>query len=426
MATSEPPPTDPTREVYIARQPILDRRGNLYAYELLFRSGAASRAANVVDATAATSQVLCNSATVGMDKLVGRHKAFVNCNRDVLLKDFVGLLDPKTFVLEILEDVEIDAAVVAAVERLHAKGYIIALDDFVFNREEITRAQLVMGHIALIKIDLSLCPRETWAPAAKFIKQNHKVALAEKVETEADFIACQAAGYDLFQGYFFAKPEMLSAGEINTKAMSVISLLQAIRANPEVANVTRELKSAADLTVQMLQFINSAAMGLRNPISSIQHAVTMFGLKNLERWLMLMLYAQNTAGGDPQNSPLFDNVTQRAKMMEGLAKSVAPANRALHDKAYLTGVMSRIDALFQIPLERIVSEFKLDDDIGAAVLRGEGELGQMLQLTAAHETENFAEVARLAGELSITDAQFNQIVAASYMTDNLLSGDKSN
>jgi EAL and modified HD-GYP domain-containing signal transduction protein len=228
---------DLTKTIYIARQPILDKNNKLAAYELLFRDNSLQKEANVSDDTRATATVMENSADVGLNKLVGTHKAFINCNKDILCSDVVMLLEPKIYVLEVLEDVEIDDEVIERVEFLKETGFAIALDDFIYDPENVDRAAPIMKYVDIIKVDLMLCPKDQWKPCAEFIKSNKKIGLAEKVETHEDFKACKEYGYDLYQGYFFAKPEMITTGTIDSKTMEVLKVLNTLHKGAEIKEV---------------------------------------------------------------------------------------------------------------------------------------------------------------------------------------------
>src|SRR5580698_2302576 len=119
-------------DVFVTRQAIFDRKQQVYAYELLFRSDAFSNQFDGTEAASATTQVIANSLlSIGLENMLGGKKAFVNFDRTLLIDGFHAILPPETLVIEILETVEPDAEVVAACGNLSKQGYSIALDDFV-------------------------------------------------------------------------------------------------------------------------------------------------------------------------------------------------------------------------------------------------------------------------------------------------------
>ena len=398
--------------IYIARQPILDGNMALWAYELLFRDCNPNKA-DVTDASSATAQVLRNSVTMGLKNVVYGTKALFNCDRDIILSDVLYMIDSSVFILEILENVELDDNVIAAIKRLKEQNnFLIALDDFIYNEKNIIRAEKVMDYIDIIKVDLLQTPKELWEKSANYINGHGKISLAEKVEILDDFEQCKRYGFGFFQGYFFAKPQLIERKKISANAATAIDLLMFIRKDGCHKKIARKFKESPEMTLGLLKLINSAAFGLRNTISSVLHAITLFGTKNLERWLILLLYADRGAGIviEPL-SPLFENANMRASVMENIANV---CNESLSEKAYFVGLMSRTDALFGMPIATVLDEFNFDEEINSAVLHGEGLLGEMLRLVYAYENDNTEEVEKLIVKLNIAPEKFSQCVQNSY------------
>ena len=402
---------------YVARQPILNGNSELWAYELLFRSCDPQGSANIVDATSATAQVLHNSTQMGIQNIIGNNKAFFNCNRDILLDDVVQILDRDVFVLEILEDVELDDTVVSAVKKLKEQKFTIALDDFIMDRENIERANKVIDLIDIIKVDLMLTPRELWQNAAEYTKKNGKIALAEKVETAECFNECKKYGYDYFQGYFFAKPQVMESKKISTAAITTMGLLDKIRNEKPNKEIEAEFKQSPELSLNLLKLINSSAFGLRSSISSLSHAIAMYGIKNLERWLMLLLYAQRESGGMKTASPIFEHVIMRASAMENIAK-LCRKSKSSTEKAFLVGLVSLMDTLFGVAVEEIMKEFNFDEEINGAVLRHEGTLGLILKTVSAYESDNPEVLKDSISELGITAEEFSMCIKNAFEQSN--------
>jgi len=229
---------------YVARQPILDRHGNLIAYELLFRnSPTLPHAGSIADAVQATAQVLENVLNnMGIQKIVGEHKAFVNCSRELLLSGLLATLDPHRFVLEILETVQIDTAVASAVAQLNSAGFELALDDFVMSPEALRHTLPLLPYVKYVKIDLvGSTPRER-GDAVRILQRKGIILLAEKVETEAEFQACLQEGYELFQGYFFARPELIASRRLDPRISGIMQLLQVLRKDPDMPELENAFK----------------------------------------------------------------------------------------------------------------------------------------------------------------------------------------
>jgi len=407
--------------VYVARQPILDGNSELLAYELLFRTCNPQAGINITDATSATAQVLHNSTQMGIQNIIGSNKAFFNCNHDILLSDVLQIMDSDTFVLEILEDVELDDDIIAAIKKLKGLNFTIALDDFIMDAKNVERANKIIDFIDIVKVDLMLTPRELWESAAKYVKSHGKTALAEKVETAEHFDECKKYGYDYFQGYFFAKPQIMESKKISATAITTINLLEKIQKEKPNKEIEAEFKNSPELSLNLLKLINSSAFGLRNRISSLSHAISMYGTKNLEKWLMLLLYAQREGGdGMKTTSPIFEHVIMRAAAMENIAK-LCKKSRESSEKAYLAGLVSLMDTLFGISMEEVLKEFNLDKEINAAVLTNEGILGLILKTVCFYENDKQEEVKALISELGISSEEFSQCINHSFEQSHTLT-----
>jgi EAL and modified HD-GYP domain-containing signal transduction protein len=372
------------------------------------------------DATQATAQMLNNALnSVGLQKLVGKRKAFVNCNREMLLSDALLALDPERFVLEILEDVEIDDAVLEAVARLREHKFTIALDDFVLTRKMLESAIKLLPYIQIVKMDMMLNGRENWGKAAAFFQKKGVQCLAEKVETEADYKLCMEQQYHLFQGYYFARPEMLEGTKIDTTVMGVMQILNELRNDADIQKIVDAVKPHPGLTIGLLRYLNAASLGLRSTISSVKHAIAMVGRQALERWLLLLAYAK--PGAQAEDNPLFNDAVQRAYLMEELGFALKlPVDT--QSKTFLTGIVSRMDALCKVPLESLVAEFNLETEITDALLHRKGVLGQMLQLAQDMESFQKGTLERQLASLGISEMDFLKCQALTFEKASSLSG----
>lgn len=407
--------TSANNDAYIARQPILDHTGNIFAYELLFRNSPCAQHAgaipNAVQATAQVLEIALNN--MGVQKLVGPHKAFINCSRDMLLSGVLKSLDPGRFVLEILETVQVDNELIESVSQLRHAGFELALDDFVFSAEDLRRALPLFPYVKYIKIDLIGNRPHERAEAARLLKDKGKIMLAEKVETEGQHHQCRQEGYELFQGYFFAKPELLSSRKLDPKVGSILQLLQVIRKDPDISELEAAFKRHPDMTLNLLRYMNSAAIALRNPINSVRQAIALVGLSNLQQWLTIMLYARPDSGSAAAQSPLFENAVQRARFLEDVAKRLSPKS-ALVDQAFLAGILSRMDALCRTPMQNILAEYDLGSEISNALLKGNGVLGQLLMLVSALESDAAELVGESLNTLKLSESDFQKILEDSY------------
>ena len=277
---------------YLARQPILDREGNIFAYELLFRDSPSSDTAIIASYVQATAQVLENVLnSIGLDRLVGNGKAFINCSREMLLDNLFGLLNPNRFVLEILENVDVDETLIQAIERHKSHGFELAIDDFIMNDEFVNRFEPLFKYVSYIKMDLVDNSLEAMEKAAKFFKEKNIKLLAEKVENEPTFICCEKLGYDYFQGFFFAKPELVTGQKIDATSATIIKIIQLLHTRPTLEALCNEFDKHPDISANLLQFVNSD-MRSRPAIESVKSAIVWIGMKKIQEWLKLMLYAR--------------------------------------------------------------------------------------------------------------------------------------
>lgn len=281
---------------YLARQPILDRDGKVCAYELLFRDSPNSSTAVISSDLLATAQVLENVLNnIGIQRLVGSSKAFVNCSRNMLLDNLFGLLNPKYFVLEVLESVEVDDRVIEAIEEYKSMGFEIALDDFIFEENFINRFAPRFPYVSYIKMDVVENSLDSMSKAAAFFKARNIKLLAEKVEDEETFKRCVEAGYDYFQGFYFARPEMVTGQKIDATSTAILQLLQLLRIRPTLEELCSNLDKHPEIAANLLKFVNSDSQA-HDHIDNIKDAVVWVGMRHIQEWLLLMLYAR------PENS----------------------------------------------------------------------------------------------------------------------------
>ncbi|WP_298768082.1 EAL domain-containing protein [uncultured Fibrobacter sp.] len=404
---------------YLARQPILDREGKIYAYELLFRDSPESDIAVIASDVLATAQVLENVLNnIGIQRLIGKNKAFVNCSRNMLLDNLFGLLNPKYFVLEVLEDVLVDDAIVKSVQRYRSLGFELAIDDFIFNDEFIKRFEPLFPYVSYIKMDVVDNSLDSMTKAATFFKQKGIRLLAEKVEDEATFKRCEEAGYDYFQGFFFAKPELVTGKKIDATSATILQLLLRLKSKPNLEDLCEFLDRNPDLSENLLRFVNSDALTRHGTIRTVKDAIVWIGIQRIQEWLMLMLYARPELGMTPQASPLFQNASHRAKFLESLARTIDNEDSDFCAKAFMVGLISRMDALVRAPLETILPDAPADDEMQDALLNRSGRLGNLLRLADAVELDDRESIRICLTDLGLNFAQLKLCINESYSFAN--------
>ncbi|MGH8807853.1 MAG: EAL and HDOD domain-containing protein [Noviherbaspirillum sp.] len=363
------------KEFFLARQPILNRAQDLFAYELLFR-GAAAGPAEVIDDVSATASVIAHASELGLENVVGDSLGFVNVDEAVLMSDFIQFLPKSRVVLEILETVKASDQLTARVAELKRAGYMFALDDIVAESDSVQR---LLPHVEIVKIDISNMPKSEVIRLGRKFQLAGKRLLAEKVETLVQFRHCLDLGFDYFQGYYFAKPMILTGRKLSHSQMVVMRLLAHIMSNADAAVLERSVKQDASLGQTLLRMVNTAASGVRQPIDSIDQALTVMGRQQLQRWLHILLYAElGKSRGSP--APLLALATTRSKLLELVAQKIRPGDRNTSDTAFTVGIMSLMDALFGLPMEDILKRFPVSREVADALLTRSGLYGDMLKL----------------------------------------------
>jgi c-di-GMP-related signal transduction protein len=288
LASGVPAPGE--RCSFVARQPILIADEKVFGYELRFRDGIEDYFRET-DADAACRRTLDTSLQVGLEIPYDGRRGFVNCTREVLLKDYMTLLPSTLDVVEVLESVPADDLVIAVLQRLKQAGYLIALDDLTINDP---RAPLT-DFADTLKVDLRQTTPEDAAAIVKQYGPWRCRLLAEKVETREEFVATKAAGFIYFQSYFFRRPEVLHAKDIPANGMNYLRLLRAVSQREiDVREIELIIKQEASVCYRLLRYLNSAAFGIQNEVHSIRHALTLLGEREVRRWIRLV--ATLTAG----------------------------------------------------------------------------------------------------------------------------------
>jgi EAL and modified HD-GYP domain-containing signal transduction protein len=374
-----------TEEIFIGRQPILDRKQQLFAYELLFRSGGQKNEANVVDNLGATANVINHAfADLGIEQALGPYKGFINCDESLLLSDMLEILPTDKIVLEVLETVEVTPAIVERCTELKARGFTLALDDFV-NYED--KWKPLLDLIEIVKVDLPPLSQEELAKVTSQLKRWPLTLLAEKVDSREQAEYCLRLGFHLFQGYYFAKPAIIAGKKLGHSQLAMIRLLGLVMEDAETMQLEGVFKHEPGLAVNLLRLTNSVATGVRTRVTSLRHAITVLGRRQLQRWLQLLLYT-NPTGGDNIANPLLQLAATRGRFLETLANKLKPGNREFEDHAFMTGIMSLMPTLLGVPFEELLKGIQLASSVHEALEQRSGQLGIMLQLAEALEASD--------------------------------------
>jgi len=358
----------------LARQPIFNAQMQVVAYELLCRNSAIF-AAKVFDGDAASSQVLLNAFTeMPIEQLVGKHRAYINFTRTLL--DSPPPFSNQQMVIEVLEGQNIDDSMLQSLKRLREQGYTIALDDFELNEQ----TQVLVPYADIIKLDVIYLSASKLQQHINLLKPLGITLLAEKVETYEMFETCKALGFDLFQGYFLARPKIISGRKIAENKQAVLQLLSTLHnPNSPIDKIERMIASDPLLSFKLLRLVNSAAFGLSRNVDSLRQAIMLLGLNKLKNWVDLL--ALSNLGGKPHE--LSVTALTRARMCELIA---AKMNSSIRPDSYFTvGLFSTLDAFLDAPLEDLLSKISLTEPLNQAMLKHLGPEGIILKIVKSHE-----------------------------------------
>ena len=381
-------------QLFLGRQPILDREQRLYAYELLFRRGGLDFA-EVEDDVQATATVIANAfAEFGIEAALGLHRGFINVDAAFLFSDMLELLPRHAVVLEILETVPPTPAVIERCKALKAAGFTLALDDVIQVAPEFAE---LLALVEIIKVDIQPLSPDRLEQLVQQLLPLGKRLLAEKVDSREQMLHCQQLGFSLFQGYYFAKPVIIAGKKLNHSQLSLIKLLGLLIGDAETAELEAILKQEPALAINLLRMTNSVGLGMAVQITSLSHAITVLGRRQLQRWLQLLAFT--VAGQEGHGNPLLLLAATRGRLMELLAEAWQPGHSDLADQAFMVGIMSLMPALIGLPIAEIVGQINLTSSVREALCSGSGPLGALLRLAICSENCDLAALGAALGEL---------------------------
>ncbi|MEH6436300.1 EAL and HDOD domain-containing protein [Massilia sp. DD77] len=372
------------RNFYLARQPVLDRNQALYGYELLFRGSAQGAAGIDPSATgsglSASASVIHHASQLGLPRAIGDATAFLNVDKEVLMSDMFAFLPRERTVLEIVRSVEPDDAVIRRMTDLASHGFRFAAEA---SAHGASLARL-LPVIDFVKMDLRELPVVTLLSLAPRLRTTGKRLVAEKVETHNEYRTCLDIGFDYFQGYYFAKPTVMTGRKLSPSQTTVLDLMNLVTSEADNTEIEKVVKREVTLGLNLLRLVNTPAVGATRRIESISQALILLGRRQLQRWLQILLYAEPGVRGHSQ-SPLLMLATTRARLMELLAQRLRPGQRNVADVAFTVGMMSLMDTLFCIPMQDIVEQIPVIDEVRHALLLRKGFFGELLRLAESIE-----------------------------------------
>jgi len=391
-------------DVYVGRQPIYNTNLGVHGYELLFRGGKDNAAAmGELGADGATSTTIINSfLEIGLEKLVGDRLAFINLTEQFLLDEDALPISPKQVVLEILEDIPITIKLIKSVERLKEAGFIIALDDYIYNPSH----KPIVSLVDIIKIDIMQLNQKELISHVKTLKKYKALLLAEKVETMEEFEFCRDLGFDYFQGYFLSRPRIIKSKKMPSNKLAVLNLLSVLNnSKADVEDLEEAISFDVSMSYKMLKLINSPFFGFSNKVDSIKHAIVILGRNQLRSWASMIALSKL----DDRPSEMIQIAMTRGKMCELLAEQ----SKLDSVETYFTaGMFSALDILMEREISGLIEPLPLSEEVVAALLKREGPMGEAINCAIAYELSK-PETAQFA-ELSSNDLFVAHIEAVTW------------
>lgn len=367
----------------IGRQPILNNQSFVFGYELLFRLPGQNQA-TYSDSRSATARVLLNSLNnIGTENLLGRQVGFLNIDSGFIMHDMVSILNPTQFVLELEIRNVLSPALLAKIDAFRNEKYRFALTGITNDLDRVKLLRPLFDHVDLFKIDFQAVSRADCVKLVDMLKPFGRPIVAEKVESQDDYRIASSMGFDYFQGYFFSKPDIISSNSIEPAQLNILKLINMLDSDCEMEALVQEFRLSPELSISILKFLNSAAFFLRNEITSIRQALTLIGRVQLKRWLILFTYAGTSA--NPTASPLLETALVRAKSMEILSEKLR-RDLNMAEMAFFTGLLSMMDAVFRMPMQKILENLNLSSEILDALIHRKGNMGRLLLMLENSDT----------------------------------------
>lgn len=385
--------------VHIARQAILDARGHVVGYELLYRGSVRDTACTVEGDVAGASVLTGAVLDLRLDALTDGRTAFINITRSMLLNGVATLLRPSLALFELREDISVDEEVIDACRTLSESGYRLALDDF----SPGAAAEVLLPYVSHVKVDTLALTRETVAALARRLASSGITLVAEKVETRDVFEWSRDAGCGLFQGHYFRRPEMRSGGAVPGRQASHLRLLAALN-QPTLTTERLEdlVKQDAALSLRVLQCINSAAFPIRREVRSIGEALVLLGVGPIRKWASVWCLANLNTGAP---SELATIALLRARACELLGDEVTAAEPG---ELFLVGLCSLLDVMLGRPMAEALSDLPLSDIARDALLGHQNPLRSVLDAVIAYEDGGWERAIASAETIAASESGLQQ------------------
>ena len=386
---------------FIARQPILDREKEVFAYELLFRDGKSNCYPDIARDEASSKLIAKNYLTLGLNEISCDKKAFINFQSETLFSGFPSSLDPDNVVVELVDGVLSHDNLLDVCKQVKKLGYKLALEDHRLD----SRWQDFLPYIDMVKVNTLRSNKDVIAENAhRFLDENVQL-IAEKVDTQETFTFCRDMGFDYFQGYFFTRPETLQEKNLPTSKLTLLELMKiSSSASFDIEKVNNVIEFDVGLSYMLLRFINNPAINKRHQITSLKHALNYMGEMEIKKFIALLALANLS---DDKPLELLHLSLVRAKFCDLIANEKGSGNNP--PTGFLVGLFSLLDALLDQNMKFLLTQMPLTEEVKIALSGGQNDLSNYLVLVKAFESGSWLKVIRIAGILEVDQKRLHSL-----------------
>ena len=389
---------------YIGRQPIVNERGALFAYDLF-----SSAQKDGEHATATLINDL--QSAFGIDQILGKRVGFIRIDDKFIFHELLGLFPKERVIYALLEENVVDNTLCEHLKKLKSQGYRFALNDFAYTPENIEKFSPIFPYLEFVKVDIPRSGRIKREDVEELKKQG-LIVVGAKIESHAIHAECVAKGFTYFQGYFISKPKILENPSFSIDQEAVIQLWNMLQCEADIDQLVKAFELNHMVSLKLIRFINSAVFSLPNPVSSVRHVLTLVGREPLAHWIMLLMFSESQ--GSSQNTiPLMLMVVNRTELMTQLLELINPnATKSQKATAYFVGMLSLIHLVFHIPHREVLKRLNVAPEIERALFEGDGFYGELLGMVRAIEMLDTESIERFLQKHSLKHEVLEPLIAS--------------
>ncbi|MEA3370371.1 MAG: HDOD domain-containing protein [Campylobacterota bacterium] len=400
----------------LGRQSVSNDKYEIFAYDILYRSDSTEIYPTNLSTSASSLAAVLND--FGFENIIGNYKGFIRVDTEFLSQEIIYTIDPKQFVLMILQTSLLDEELPAKLNELTLKGYSFGLNDIIVNQETVRAIVSLIDYVDYIKIDVTESDSDLVDKLIKILKLKRKTIIAAKVETDEEYQEYKDKGVDYFQGYYIKRPKIIQSTSFNASQEQVLQILNLLQNDAETKEIVEALEHNHALTLKLMQFINSSFFSFRTQVSSISQIINLLGRSALSNWLLLFM-ATGQNKNKQTNHPLLLMVINRTEIMTGLLRLVKPdASQSDKDTAYLVGMLSLIHLLFEIEHREFLHKLRVTDEIEEAMFEATGFFGQLLVLTRFIENAETQHLYEYIEKYNVNMDDLNNLVTQAMIRVN--------